>query len=729
MPNALADEKSPYLLQHADNPVRWLPWGETAFAKAREEQRPIFLSIGYSTCHWCHVMAHESFENAEVAALLNEHFVPIKVDREERPDVDKVYMNYVQALTGHGGWPLSAWLTPELKPFFGGTYFPLEDQGGRAGFPSLLRGISKGWADEREKLLREAERVLGSLRDYHEGRAGAADGGEDLAEKGGEAFEKCFQYFFESFDEQKGGFGSAPKFPRASNLNFLHRCAAVQGVESEFGQQALKLTTTTLGKMAAGGIHDHVGGGFHRYSVDDGWFVPHFEKMLYDQAQIAVNLIDAHLATGDERFTWVARGIFEYVQRDLTHPDGGFYSAEDADSLLNHEGKEHAEGAFYTWSRAEVEEALGGTHVGDRGSSDDVAFFCDHFGIKEAGNVPNNLDPQGEFMLKNILHQQQSLGLTAESYGLEPEAAANKLADLLEKLREVRAERPRPHLDDKVITAWNGLMISAYARGATSSAACLAEEQDSYRAAAVCAAEFVQRELYDESRGVLYRNYREGRGANEGFAEDYAYFIAGLLDLYEATFEIRWLQWADRLQETMDRLFLDEKVGGYFNSAVGDSSIILRLKEDYDGAEPTPSSVAAANLLRLAAINHDEARRVRGRCVIVASQAVWSQTPHALPEMLSALERVLEVPRQIVIAGDPATKDFRDLVKVCRESEVPRRSILAADGADGQAWLATHAPAIAEMRPLDGKATAYVCENYACQSPITELSDLRQLLR
>ncbi len=407
------------------------------------------------------------------------------------------------------------------------------------------------------------------------------------------------------------------------------------------------------------------------------------------------------------------------MQRDLTHPDGGFYSAEDADSLLSHEGKEHSEGACYVWSRDEIEKALGA----------EAAFFCDHFGIKEAGNVPNNLDPHGEFLLKNILHQQQPIGVTAEGHGLEPETAANQLADLLEKLREVRAQRPRPHLDDKVITAWNGLMISAYARGATSVASCLASEQDAYRAAAVRAAEFVQRELYDESRGVLYRNYREGRGANEGFAEDYAYFIAGLLDLYEATFEIRWLKWADRLQETMDRLFLDEKAGGYFNSAVGDPSIILRLKEDYDGAEPTPSSVAAANLLRLAAINHDEVSRVRGRCAIVSSQAVWSQTPQALPEMLSALERVLEVPRQVVIAGDPARDDFQSLVKVCRERLGPRRSLLAADGAEGQAWLAEKAPAISEMKPLDGRATAYVCENYACQSPVAELEELRNILR
>lgn len=718
MPNALAAEKSPYLLQHAENPVQWLPWGEAAFAKAREEQKPIFLSIGYSTCHWCHVMAHESFENEEVAALLNEHYVPIKVDREERPDVDKIYMNYVQALTGQGGWPLSAWLTPELKPFFGGTYFPLENRQGRAGFPSLLRGISKGWADERDKLLREADRVLSSLRDYHEGRAGVEGAGEDLAEKGGEAFEKCYQYFFESFDEQNGGFGGAPKFPRASNLTFLFRCAAVQGVDSEFGREAVRLATHTLRKMASGGVYDHVGGGFHRYSVDEGWFVPHFEKMLYDQAQIAVNLLDAHLATGDERFAWVVRGIFNYVERDLTHPDGGFYSAEDADSLLHHGATDHAEGAFYVWSHDELANELG----------DDAAFLAEHFGIKPEGNVRAALDPQGEFTTKNILHQQQSLAVTAEAHGLDPAEAADKLASLLESLREVRNKRPRPHLDDKVITAWNGLMISAYARGAVSTADCLSEQRAAYRAAAVCAAEFVERELYDESRGVLYRNYREGRGANEGFAEDYAYFIAGLLDLYEATFETRWLQWAVRLQETMDREFHDEKAGGYFNSAAGDESIILRLKEDYDGAEPTPSSVAASNLLRLAAITHDETLRARGRCAIVASQAVWSAAPQALPEMLSALERVLEVPRQVVIAGAPVSDEFQQLAEVCRERLGPRRSLLAADGGEGQAWLAKQAPALAEMKPVEGRATAYVCENFSCQSPVSEVDQLRELL-
>jgi uncharacterized protein YyaL (SSP411 family) len=719
MPNALAAEKSPYLLQHADNPVQWLPWGEAAFAKACEEQKPIFLSIGYSTCHWCHVMAHESFANEEVAALLNDHFVPVKVDREERPDVDEVYMSYVQAYTGHGGWPLSAWLTPELKPFFGGTYFPPEDRQGRAGFPSLLKAIAKGWRDERDKLMREADRVITALRDYHAERAGENDPGEHLAEQGGEAFEKGFQYFYESFDEHKGGFGNAPKFPRASNLNFLFRCAAVQGIESELGRMALNMATTTLQKMAVGGIHDHIGGGFHRYSVDDGWFVPHFEKMLYDQAQIAINLLDAHQAADDERFAWVARAIFDYVLRDLAHDAGAFYSAEDADSLLKHGAPDHAEGAFYVWTHAELQAALG----------EDTAFFCQHFGVTPEGNVPAHLDPQSEFTGKNILHQRQSLAVTASKFGLEPGPAADKLAGLLVKLRAVREQRPRPHLDDKIITAWNGLMISALARAVVSSAPCLRDRRPAYREAAIRAAKFVAAELYDESRGVLYRNYREGRGTNEAFAEDYAYLIAGLLDLYEATFDETWLRWADRLQQTMDERFLDEKAGGYFNSAADDPSIVLRLKEDYDGAEPTPGSVAASNLLRLAAITHDEACKIRGRCAITAAQAVWTKSPQALPEMLCALERVLETPKQVVLVGTPSAADFTELVAVCHERLGARRTLLAMNPRDDtDSWLRERAPWLADMQMINGRATAYVCENFTCQAPVTVAAELRKQL-
>jgi len=713
MPNALAHEKSPYLLQHADNPVDWLPWGEAAFAKARAERKPVFLSIGYSTCHWCHVMAHESFEHAEIAAQLNAHFVAIKVDREERPDVDRVYMAYVQAMTGHGGWPLNVWLTPELKPFYGGTYFPPEDRHGRPGFPTILGAIARGWETEREKLVAESERVIAALRGHADEKTAAKDdAGAGLAEEAGAGFEKCFQYFHEAFDAAHGGFGGAPKFPRASNLDFLFRVAALQGPASEMGAEAVKLATATLRAMAQGGLHDHVGGGFHRYAVDEAWAVPHFEKMLYDQAQIALNALEARQATGDERFAWLARDVFDYVRRDLTHPLGGFMAAEDADSLVAAGRTAHAEGAFYVWTHAEIAAALGA----------DAPFVALRFGVAAEGNVPAALDPQGEFAGKNILAARGSLLDAARACGLTPEQASAKLLAALERLRAVRAGRPRPHLDDKIVTAWNGLMLSALARGAQ----VLGEPE--HLAAAVRAAEFVRRELWDETRGVLFRVWRDGRGAAEGFAEDYAFLTQGLIDLYEASFDIRWLQWADRLQAKLDALFWDEAAGGYFNSRAEDASIVLRLKEDYDGAEPAPSSVAAMNLLRLGALLHDDARSARGRRCVEAFRATWSRLPQALPRLLCAAELALEPPRHVVLAGDPATEAFRALAAVLPEGLGPRRAVLCADGGEGQRWLAGRAPWLAEMRPRDGRPTAYVCEDFACQAPIVEPAELRRRL-
>ncbi len=713
MPNALAFEKSPYLLQHAANPVNWLPWGEAAFARARTEEKPIFLSIGYATCHWCHVMAHESFEDEAAAALLNEHFVAIKVDREERPDVDKVYMAYVQALTGHGGWPLSAWLTPELKPFFGGTYFSPHDRPGRAGFATLLRAIARGWRQERPKLMEESERVLRELREKAEGRKPTAERAAeaDLAEAAGEAFEKGFQFFYETFDADFGGFGGAPKFPRASNLAFLFRCAAQQGVTSELGVAALEMAGHTLRNMSQGGIHDHVGGGYHRYAVDPAWAVPHFEKMLYDQAQIALNALEMKQASGDERYAWMARDIFAYVAERLTGTDGEFFSAEDADSLVDATGRDaHAtakEGAFYGWDQTEIVAVLGG----------DAEFFGGHFGVKAEGNVPAEIDPQGELKGKNVLRQVRSLAESARLAGLTTEQASNRLRAALEKLKAVRAARPRPLLDDKVITAWNGLMISALARGAQ----VLGEER--YLAAALRAAEFAARELYDETREVLYRSWRGGRSASEGFAEDYACFVQGLLDLYEATFDLRWLRWAERLQTTMDRLFWDEAEGGYFSSAAGARDIVVRLKEDYDGAEPAPSSVAAMNLFRLGALIGDQSARAnyrrRGVATVAALRAQWTCSPQGLPQLLCALELAFLPPRHVVLAGDPAAEDFRALAAVVHEKFGPRRTLVRADAT---------LPWTTPMEPLAGRAAAYVCEDYTCQLPVVEPAELRRVL-
>lgn len=724
MANALIDATSPYLQQHAGNPVDWMEWGEAAFARARAEDKPIFLSIGYSTCHWCHVMAHESFENEAIAAQLNADFVCIKLDREERPDVDRVYMTYVQALSGHGGWPLSVWLTPELKPLFGGTYFPPEDRGQRPGLPKVLGALANGWKTEREKLINEGDRIVERLREHYDAAAGEGGGDVDeLTEAASEAFEKAYQYLYENYDEQLGGFGGAPKFPRASNLHFLFRCAQIQGVTTETGQDALRMATGTLAKMASGGIHDHVGGGFHRYAVDDAWIVPHFEKMLYDQAQLAVNYLDGYAVAGHEAMAWTARGILDYVLRDLRHEAGGFFSAEDADSLPPGaaSGEHKVEGAYYVWPFDEAKAAL-----------DDVAgVVLDHFGVTVTGNVPPAMDPHGELRGKSVLAAVRPIAATAVHHGLGVEAAAACVATGLERLAAARAKRVRPHRDEKVITAWNGLMISALARGAVCRAECVADRRADYRAAAIGAAEFARRELTlgeegDDAR--LRRTWRDGRGGGEGFAEDYAFLIAGLLDLYEATFELRWLQWAERLQTTMDAEFGDAVRGGFFNTREGDESILLRLKDDYDGAEPSPNSMAAGNQLRLGAMLHDEARLAAGRRTVAALAGQWGRLPQAMPEMLCSLERAVATPRQVILAGDPAKADFAELADAARTAGGSPLVVLAADGGAGQAWLAGRLPEVADMAPVNGQAAAYVCQGFTCAAPVTDAEALRDLL-
>jgi len=724
MPNRLAAEKSPYLRQHADNPVDWRPWGDEALARARTEGKPIFLSIGYSTCHWCHVMAHESFEDADVAAILNRDFVPVKVDREERPDLDRVYMTYVQQTTGHGGWPMSVWLTPEGKPFFGGTYFPKEDRAGRPGFLTLLNTITGHWQEQRAKIEAGAEEVVQALRRYAvEGGARevpAAGAPVPLHEAAGEAFEKGFQYFYEAHDARWGGFGGAPKFPRASIIDFLFRSAALQGVGTDLGQTAIGMAATTLQRMAEGGLHDPIGGGFHRYAVDEQWHVPHFEKMLYDQALIAVNCLEAQQATGLPVFGWLARDIFDYVARDLTGPTGGFYSAEDADSAPPEAARrdkgqgarsKKVEGAFYVWTKEELVAGLGA----------DADFFCAHFDVKPAGNVAS--DPHGEFGGKNVLRQLRPLATTAGRFNLEVPAAEEKLLGCLEKLRLARSGRPRPHLDDKIITAWNGLMISALARGQQ----VLGESR--YLTAATRAAEFIQQELADPATDTLYRSWREGRSDIPGFAEDYAYLIQGLLDLYEAGFELRWLQWAVKLQARMDALFWDGERGGYFNSRADDASVIVRLKEDYDGAEPAPNSVAALNLIRLDWMLGLAGAREKALRTIEALRSQWSRHPQALPQMLGAVELALAEPRTVVLAGDPRSAGFQAMEAILHGRLGPRRALLCADGGPAQAWLAAFRPYLADMGPRDGTVTAYVCENFTCQAPVSSPAALHSLLR
>jgi len=702
--NRLAREKSPYLLQHAHNPVDWYPWGEEAFEKARRENKPIFLSIGYSTCHWCHVMAHESFEEQATATIMNREFVNIKVDREERPDVDRVYMTFVQATTGGGGWPMSVWLTPDLKPFVGGTYFPPEDRYGQPGFKKVLERIATAWKQDREKIAESGSKIVDALR---ESQTSQSPGKIDK-----DVFEQAYKQLDRSFDPKEGGFSMAPKFPRPVALNFLTRFYA-HNPKSENSRQALEMDLLTLRKMAAGGIHDHIGGGFHRYSVDRYWHVPHFEKMLYDQAQLATAYLDAFQITQDRQCEETARDILDYVTRVMTAKDGGFFSAEDADSLFEEGKPEHGEGAFYVWTEKQIDDALGS----------DSAIFKYQFGVQPHGNAPEGSDPQDEFRGKNILIQRHSVAETAQHFEKSEEDVRQCLARSRKKLLSIRAKRPRPHLDDKIISAWNGLMISAYARAA------LVLDEPRYLEVATRAAKFVRANLYDEKRKLLFRSYREGRSNIEGFADDYAFVIQGLLDLYETSFDVEWLKFALELQQTQDRLFFDEKGGGYFSTSGTDKSVVLRMKDDNDSAEPAATSIAALNLSRLTQLRNDKQLAERARKTIDAFAPTVNHFASAMPQLLVALDFSLAKPKQIVIAGKIGDDGTKALLQEVHRHFLPNKILMLADGADGQEFLGENNEALRAMSPIDGKPAAYVCENFTCKAPVTDPKALRDLLR
>jgi uncharacterized protein YyaL (SSP411 family) len=721
----LANEKSPYLLQHAQNPVEWFPWAKEAFEKARREDKPIFLSIGYSTCHWCHVMAHESFEDTATAEIMNREFVNIKVDREERPDVDRVYMTFVQATTGGGGWPMSVWLTPQLEPFVGGTYFPPEDRFGQPAFKRVLQRIAEAWKNDREKISKQGANIVDALREAAKDQT--STGRIDAA-----ILESAYQQFARTFDAHEGGFGSAPKFPRPVTLNFLTRFHA-RNPDSDPGQHALEMVLLTLRKMASGGTHDHIGGGFHRYSVDAHWHVPHFEKMLYDQAQLASAYLDAFQIIGDAEFAETARDILDYVRRDMTSPEGGFYSAEDADSpvvtgIADPGHRKNAEGAFYVWTKQEIDDALG----------EDARVFSFHYGVEENGNAPAGADPHGEFVGKNILIERHSFAETARfrSTGVPPvgptgvspvdikeeDSVEQLLARSRQKLFSIRNKRPRPHLDDKIIAAWNGLMISAFARGAQ------VLDDASYLEKATGAAEFIRANLYDESRKILFRSYREGRGEVEGFADDYAFVIQGLLDLYEASFEIPWLKFAVELQRQMNALFWDTESGGYFTVTGHDTNILLRMKEDNDSAEPAASSVAALNLARLAAMRNDTELLACAKKTVNAFARQLAHFPSALPQMLVAFDFLEGSPRQIVIAGDSDSPETKALLAEVHRHFLPNKVLLLADGAEGYSYLGETNEAIRAISMVGEKPAAYVCENFTCKAPVTDVNELRGML-
>ena len=697
--NRLAAEKSPYLLQHAQNPVDWFPWGEEAFAKARAEDKPIFLSIGYSTCHWCHVMEHESFESAAIAAFLAEHFVSIKVDREERPDVDQVYMTFVQATTGHGGWPMSVWLMPDLRPFFGGTYFPPTDVPGRPGFITVLRRITELWKTERDQIEDKAHALISALREAQVEAGAEAD--DDWTPKA--ALASGLEQYTRMFDTREGGFGGAPKFPRPVNLQFLlARAATHEPGTAPAGAMALH----TLRQMARGGMYDHLGGGFHRYSVDGRWHVPHFEKMLYDQAQLAQVYLAAYQFSGEEFFAQVARETLDYVLRDLAHPDGGFHSAEDADSLPRADAARKLEGAFYVWTQPEIAEVLG---------PERARAFSAAYGVEADGNVAPDSDPHGELVGQNVLFWHGGDLSEQDEENLQHDRT---------RLLASRSGRPRPHLDDKILTAWNGLTIGALAKSAT------VLGLPAHLQAAQRAARFIREHLFDPATGILLRSYRQGPSTIHGFAADYAFLINGLLDLYSADYDLGWLAWARQLQDTLDLHFWDQDRGGYFSTGEKDATILLRLKEDYDGAEPAPSSVAALNLWRMGQFFHNTTMLAHGLHAARAFAARLEAQPFGMPLLLAAAAW-MEMPAAHLIIHSPG-RDHPHLAAMLAEANgvyLPQVTVLLIADAESRAYFAQRHSVIEHLPESVAEPTAYLCENQVCQLPVTRPEALRKLLQ
>eukprot|EP01137_Pigoraptor_chileana_P010554 Opistho-2@60365 len=711
--NRLAKEKSPYLLQHAHNPVDWYPWGEEAFREARARDVPIFLSVGYSTCHWCHVMERESFENGAVARILNENFVSIKVDREERPDVDRVYMSFVQATTGHGGWPLSVWLTPAgLQPFMGGTYFSPEDSFGRPGFGTVLLNIGRLWKSKRDDIVEEGSRLTQLLAAHSELKPPSKTGMSD-----DQVVKHAYEKFKGSFDETFGGFGAAPKFPRPAIFDFLLRFYA-RDPQSAQGKHALAMCTKTLKAISQGGMHDHIGSGFHRYSVDRIWHVPHFEKMLYDQAQLLVSYVDAFQITGDTDLAWAAKDIVTYVTRDLQDDSGAFFSAEDADSYPRQGSVEKSEGAFCVWTTDELRRILS-DKVPGTDSTTAADIFISRYGVHSTGNVPRQQDPHGELAGQNVLFISATIAEISHKYAIPEESCKHVLDECRTKLLEIRKGRPRPHLDDKILVAWNGLMISGLARAAQAF-----DDVDLARLAGR-AAGFFRAHMYDQHSKKLLRSFRQGPANISGFADDYAFLIRGLLDLYEAAGDEAWVRWAVELQESMDSQFWDAQSGGYFSSPEDDPNIIMRLKEDHDGAEPSPNSVSAMNLLRLGCMFDSDAYRGRAEQIFALYRGAMEDMPTAIPEMLASRLFAM-VPTQLVAIGGSRNGLQRcELVRIVHEKFRPFKAVLQVDA--DSALIPERLPFARELRnaPL---ATAHICRNMACGMPTSSPQELRSLL-
>ena len=681
MPNRLADETSPYLLQHKDNPVDWYPWGEEALQKAKVEDKPIFLSIGYAACHWCHVMEHESFESEATAALMNEHFVNIKVDREERPDLDSIYMQAVVAMTGHGGWPMSVWLTPGGVPFYGGTYFPPEPRSGMPGFPDVIRGVADTWENRREEALQGGQKVLGYVTRNEIG--GLISGAGDLQTA---TLDQATQVIWRGFDWRNGGWGRAPKFPQPMTIEFLLRQHHRTG-----DPLALEMAEKTLQAMANGGMYDQLGGGFHRYAVDDRWLVPHFEKMLYDNSQLARVYLHAYQVTGKLFYRRIVEEICDYVVREMTDSQGGFYSTQDADS-------EGEEGKFFVWTPDEVQVVLG----------ENAELFMTTYDVT----------PHGNFEGRSIPNVKLSPADLAEHFGLAEDEVQQRLAAAKRKLWEVREQRVKPGRDDKVLTGWNGLMLAAMAEAAR----VLARED--YGEAAIRNAEFLLGTMRTPE-GRLYRTWRQGSAPKlNAYLEDYANLAEGLLELYQTTLDERWFAAARELVETVVAHFADESSIGFFDTSDDHEALVTRPKNMQDNATPSGNAMAITVLLKLAAYTGERRYHELAEAALRPIQAAALQYPTAFAQWLQALWFAVGGALEIAIVGDPQAPDTQALLAEVQRPYRPHQVVALAR--PGAAELII--PLLAERTLVDGKATAYVCQHFVCQLPVTEVAALREQL-
>ncbi len=672
MPNRLIDETSPYLLQHANNPVDWYPWGQEALARAREEDKPILLSIGYSACHWCHVMERESFENDAIAEIMNQNFVNIKVDREERPDLDAVYMEAVQMLTGSGGWPMTVFLTPDCKPFYGGTYFPPVDRHNMPGFPRLLETVAQAYRNSHSEI----QRVTGQLTEQMGRSANMPRGTGALDES---ILHNAYNQLATNFDYQNGGVGSAPKFPQAMTLEILLRYYA-----KGHNDRALTMLDLTLEKMARGGIYDQIAGGFHRYSTDAFWLVPHFEKMLYDNALLARLYLHSWLATGRALYRRITEETLDYVLREMTGEHGGFFSATDADS-------EGEEGKFFVWSPTDVEEALG---------AEDAALFNAFYGVSERGN----------FEGKNILNISVKASDFAERQGISLDSLLGVIRSGKETLRIAREEREHPLLDDKTLASWNGLMLRAFAEAGA------ALERQDYLDAAERNAAFLLDSMRPEGR--LLRSYREGQAKLPGFLEDYAFVADGLLSLYEATFESRWLDSAVELAKEMISRFWDEAEGCFYDTGTGHEELVIRPRDVFDNAQPCGGSVAADLLLRLSVVTGNEDYAAKAISPLRSLAELMGRAPAGTGRWIAALDFYLSTPKEVAVIGPQEDPSTMALLREVNGRYLPNRVVVGA--ADEAAASATGLPLLEGRGMVNGTPTAYVCENYACQLPVTD---------